>query len=110
MTINPPLEVPPLGYGWIYKIVFNQNLNKKQYEVTIGDFPACNCLDFVEMISNSLGWWGKWVPCKHMYYVLQHVLFCGEFESSIHFPTWNCDEVRCLLNRDVTLVYVRILF
>jgi hypothetical protein len=33
-------------------------------------------LDFVTMISNSLGQQGKWVPCKHMYYVLWHVMFC----------------------------------
>jgi len=62
------------------------------------------CLDFVAMISNSLGQQGKWVPCKHMYYVLQHVMFYGQFESFIHFLTWNCDEVCHLLNRNVTLV------
>jgi hypothetical protein len=33
-------------------------------------------LDFVEMISNALDWWGKWVPYKKMYYALQHVMFC----------------------------------
>jgi hypothetical protein len=27
-------------------------------------------LDFVAMIFSSLGQWRKWVPCKHMYYVL----------------------------------------
>jgi hypothetical protein len=69
-TINPPLEVPPLGYGQIYKILSSQKPNKKQYEVTIGNLPICSCLDFVEMISNSLGRRGKWVPYKHMYYVL----------------------------------------
>jgi len=103
-TINPPLDVPPPRYGWIYKILFGQNPNKKQYEVTIGNFLACISLDFVTMISNSLRWWGKWVPYKHMYYVLQHVMFCGQFESFIHFPTWSCDEVRHLLNCNVTLV------
>jgi hypothetical protein len=34
--INPPLEVPLTGYGRIYKYLFGQNPNKKQYEVTIG--------------------------------------------------------------------------
>jgi hypothetical protein len=29
VTINPPLEVLPPIYGRIYKILFNQNLNKK---------------------------------------------------------------------------------
>jgi len=53
--VNPPLEVPLLRYGLIYKILFGQNLNKKQYEVTIGNFPTCTCLDFIIMISNSFG-------------------------------------------------------
>ncbi len=104
VIVNPPLEVPLPRYGWIYKILFSQNPNKKQYEITIRNFPACTCLDFVAMISNSSGWPKKWVPCKHMYCVLQHVMFCGQFKSFIHFLTSNCDEVRRLLNRDVILV------
>jgi hypothetical protein len=75
--LSPPLEVPPPIYGWIYKILFGQNPNKKQYEIIIGNFLACTCLDFVTMMSSLLGWRGKWVPYKHMYYVLQHVMFCG---------------------------------
>jgi hypothetical protein len=55
LIVNPPLEVPLLGYGQISKILFGQNPNKKQHEITIGNFPTCICLDFVEMISNSLG-------------------------------------------------------
>ncbi len=57
-TINPPLEVPLLGYGQIYKILFGQNPNNKQYEIIIGNFLTCICLGFVAMMSNSLGWWG----------------------------------------------------
>ncbi len=87
-TVNSPLEVHPPEYGQIFKILFGQNPNKKYYEVIIGNFlAACTCLDFVAMISNSLGQQGKWLPYKHMYYVLQHVMFCGHFESFIHFPT-----------------------
>jgi hypothetical protein len=40
-TINPPLQVPFLGYGKIYKILSSQNPNKKQYEIIIGNFLAC---------------------------------------------------------------------
>jgi hypothetical protein len=40
-TINPPLEVPFLRYGKIYKILFGQNPNKKQYEIIIENFLAC---------------------------------------------------------------------
>jgi hypothetical protein len=77
VIINPPLEVPLPRYGRIYKILPSQNPNKKQYEITIGNFLACTCLDFVAMMFNSLHWQGKWVHYKHMYYVLQHVMFCG---------------------------------
>jgi hypothetical protein len=104
VTINPPLEVPPLEYGRIYKILFGQNPNKRQYEITIGNFLACTCLDFITMTSSVLGHRKKWVPCKHMHYVLQHVMFCGQFESFIHFPTLSCDEVHRLLDCDVILV------
>ncbi len=53
--INPPLEVPPLRYGRIYKILFDQNPNNKQYEVMIGNFPTYTCLDFIAMMFSSLG-------------------------------------------------------
>jgi hypothetical protein len=76
----------------------------------MGNFLTCTCLYFVIMISSSLGWWGKRVPCKHMYFELQHVMFCGEFENFVHFPTWSCDEVRYLLVHDVTSMYVKIYF
>ncbi len=75
--INPSLEAPLPRYGRIYKIMFGQNPKKKQYEITIRNFLACICLDFVTMIYSSLGQRRKWVPCKHIYYVLHHVIFCG---------------------------------
>ncbi len=68
--VNPSLEVPSPRYGQVFKILSSQNPNKNQYEVTIGNFLAYTCLDFVKMMFNSLGWQGKWVPYKHIYYVL----------------------------------------
>jgi len=56
-------------------------------------------MDFVTMVSSSMGKQGKWVPCKHMYYVLQHVIFCGQVEIFIRFLTWSCDEICRLLAR-----------
>jgi len=38
---------------------------KKEVTIGIETFELA-CLDFVTMISNSLGQQGKWVPCKHM--------------------------------------------
>jgi len=55
MIINPPSEVPLTRYGQIYNILFGQNPNKRQYEITIGNFPTYTYLDLVTMISSSLG-------------------------------------------------------
>jgi len=54
-TFHPPLEVLVLGYGWIYKILCGKTSNKIQYEVTIGNFSVCTCMDFVIIILSSLG-------------------------------------------------------
>jgi len=89
------------SYTWIwtkvYKILSNADPNQRQYEVTIGNFLTFICFDFVTILLGSWGRQRKWVPCKHIYYVLQHVMFCGEFEIFIHFPTWSCNEFCCLL-------------
>jgi hypothetical protein len=71
--INSPLEVPPPGYGQIYKILSGQNPNKKQYEITIGNLLACTCFDFVKMIFSSLNWQRKWMHYKHMCFIACHV-------------------------------------
>jgi hypothetical protein len=44
-----------------YIIISSPTENCKQYEVTIGNFPACTCIDFVLMMIRSLGRYGKWV-------------------------------------------------
>lgn len=85
-TFEPPLEVLALGYGRIYKITCGETSNSRQYEITIGNFLAHTCLDIVTMVLGSLGKWGKWVPCKDMYYVLQHVLFVANLKFS--FTSW----------------------
>jgi hypothetical protein len=55
MTFNPPLEVIVPSYGPIYKLFCGESSSKKQYEITIGKFIAYICMDFVIMISSSLG-------------------------------------------------------
>ncbi len=54
------------------------------------------------MVASLLGQRRKWVPYKLLYYELQDVMFCGEFEIFIHFPTWSYDEVCHLLDRAIT--------
>ncbi len=78
--VNPPLEVHVLGYGWIYNILFSAPENRRQNEVTIGYFPNCNCLDFLGIVVSLLGQWGKWMPCKYLYYVLQLMIFVGSLK------------------------------
>jgi hypothetical protein len=47
-TIVKYLKVPVLGYGIVYTIHILRSIIKQQlYEVTISDFFACKCLDFV---------------------------------------------------------------
>ncbi len=70
VTFKPPSEVPTFIFWWIYKILCGETSNNRQYEVTIVNFPTCTYMDFVTMNSSSMGKQGKWVPCKHMYYVL----------------------------------------
>jgi hypothetical protein len=67
--------------------------NYKQCEVTISNFLACTCIDFVLMMKGSLGAQGKWVHCKHLYYILQHVRLCGLMETFIHHLSWSWNEV-----------------
>jgi hypothetical protein len=63
VVILPPIEAPPPRYGQIYIINFGPPPTRKQYEVTIGNFPQ-TCVDFIEMMASSLGSWGEWVHYK----------------------------------------------
>jgi hypothetical protein len=86
-----------------YIIISSPIENHKQYEVTNDNFHACTCMDFVLLMTGSLGACGKWVHCKHLYYILQHVMLCGLMETFIHHLTWSWNEVHKLTTR-VTMV------
>jgi hypothetical protein len=47
-------NIPPLGYGQIYCLLSKLPKNHKQYEITISDYLACNCVDFFSMMVLSL--------------------------------------------------------
>jgi hypothetical protein len=49
------------------------------------------------MLASSLGSRGLYVQCKHVYHVLQKIMFYGLTEMFIRRYTWNWDEVQCLL-------------
>jgi hypothetical protein len=45
------------------------------------------------MMTISLGDHGKWVHCKHMYNILQNVMFCELMQMFIHRLAWTWDKV-----------------
>jgi len=53
-TLLTPSNIPPLGYGQIYCLLSKPPKNCKQYEITIKDYLACNCVDFFSMMVLSL--------------------------------------------------------
>jgi hypothetical protein len=97
-TFLPPTKVPPLRYWHIYIMRFGPPPNTKQYDVTIGIFPTCTCVDFITMMASSLGGHGKWVHYKHLYFILQNVMYCGQTENFIHFSKRSWNEVQHLMS------------
>jgi hypothetical protein len=61
--------------------------------VAIGNFLGCSCVYFVKMLASFLGGCGVYVHCKHVYHVMQMIMFCGFTEEFIHSGTWSWDEV-----------------
>jgi hypothetical protein len=59
-TLLTPSNNPPSGYERIYCLLSGLPKNRKQYEVTINDYLAYNCMDFFSMMVSSLGKWGLW--------------------------------------------------
>jgi hypothetical protein len=86
-TLLTPSNIPPLGYGWIYRLFLRLPKNRKQYEAMISDYVTCNCMDFSFMMDSSLGKWGLLVPYKHLYYILQYALYFGIREPFIHYSS-----------------------
>ncbi len=51
----------------------------------------------LQMLVTSLGGRGAYVQCKHVYHVLQMIMFCGLMKVFIHQYMWNWDEIQHLL-------------
>jgi hypothetical protein len=93
---------PTIGssFSWIWMNLQDfvwRNLKQKVVWSYNWDFLACIYLNLVTMISNSLGWCRKWVPCKLTYLYCNMSCFVESFEIFIHFPTWSCKEIHRLL-------------
>ena len=100
-TIVKFVKVAAPGYGIIYTIHTPGSVARQQlYEVTIGDFPACTCMDFISMKTSALGRGKKkWILCKHLYFILQRYMGCTAEDVFIHCPAWTFNEVQMLLDR-----------
>jgi hypothetical protein len=76
-TLLTPSNILLLRYGRIYCLLLGPPIKRKQYEVMINDYFACSCINFSSMMSMSFSKQGLWVQCKHLYYILQYVMYFG---------------------------------
>jgi len=76
-TVFPAIDVPSLGYGQIY----NNLLDDKGYDVTIGNFLRCSCVYFVTMLVGSLGNCGVFVQSNMCITFYRWLCFVGSLKS-----------------------------
>ena len=98
-TIMKYVKVLVPGYRVVITICTLGFLDQKElYEISISDYPSCSCPDFkfMKVRANRKR---KWMPCKHLYFVLQQHLSCTEGDVFIHCPGWTPNEVKLLLGR-----------
>lgn len=66
---------------------------QKRIWIKIGDFMAYICMDLITIMASLLGKQKKWVQCKHMCYILQHVMYCKYMEKFILHSIWNWNKI-----------------
>lgn len=94
--------VPMPGLGCIIHLVVEKSNLVEEYILTLGTFPECTCLDFVDMKSKSFRMKKAWVNCKHIYYIYRVVCkLNAEEDLFIHAPTLSFNEVKEILQRGV---------
>ena len=93
------VKVPSLGYGIVLTLCTPGSVERKElYEVSILNYPSCSCPDFKFMKARA-NWKRKWMPCKHLYFVLLEHFSCTEEDVFIHSPGWTPNEVKLLVDR-----------
>ena len=98
-TLMKYVKVPSPSYGVVMTICTPQSMELKQvYEVSISNYPSCSCLNFKFLKTQANQKW-KWLPCKHLYFVLQKHFSCMEDDVFIHCPGWIPNEAKLLLDR-----------
>ena len=87
--------IPYEGFGVIINIISKENIIQ---HVTIGDIPDCTFSDFTKMFSHALGNKGKWMYCKHLYYVFRFLCKMDyKSDNFIHAPTYTYNKFMQLL-------------
>ncbi len=77
-----PIDVQTPRYGQIYNIFSSH----KHFNVTIANYLGHSCIYFVIMSVASLGGCGAWVQCKHLYQILQNIMYYRQSKSSFIIP------------------------
>ena len=98
-SIMKYMKVPSPGYGIVLTLCTLGFVERKElYEVLISNYPSCSCpyFKFMKARANRKR---KWMPCKHLYFVLQEHFSCTEEDVFIHCPGWTPNEVKLLLGR-----------
>ena len=98
------VKVPTPGYGVVITICTPGSLDRKElYEVSISDYTLCSCPDFkfMKVRANRKR---KWMPCKHLYFLLKQHFSYTEEDVFIHCPSWTPNEVKLLLGRATWLI------
>jgi hypothetical protein len=93
VIVLPLVDVQPLGYGQIYNIFSDH----KCFDVTIGNYLGCSRIYFVVILATFLGGRGAWVQCRHLYHILQNIMYYGWTKKFIHYPMWIWDMFHHLL-------------
>jgi hypothetical protein len=77
LLVFPPTHIVFPWYGLVYSIMFNIPWIVKQYEMSIGNIQTyIYYMDFITVMASSLNGQGKWMHLEHIYYILQHVMYC----------------------------------
>jgi hypothetical protein len=92
------IQVPPLGIRCVSIVsTINFMLHDNFYEVIVGCYPTCTCIDFISMLASSIGKEGKYVSCKHLYFIYAKRTNCNAKKFFIHQPTLNWNAIHRLL-------------